>query len=235
MDGVGRRGRRPAGQETRGAILAAAREEFLTQGYDAASMRAVARRAGVDPGTVRHWFGDKGRLFAATVGLSDIDPGALMRAAVEGPLDGIGERIVRRVLEVWDADDGGAGIRIALPVVLGDPERRALLPQFLGAEVLGPIAARLDPNSARLRASLAATQMVGVLLARYVVGLDPIASMPAREVAAIVGPTLERYLVGELTGGRSRGVRADGVTGDGDHVDSLAPGPLRAHNSPHGE
>jgi AcrR family transcriptional regulator len=209
-----RRGRRPAGQETRGQILAAARDEFLEQGYDAASVRAVARRAGVDPGTVRHWFGDKAHLFTATMGMSGVDPGAIVRSAVPGPLKGIGDRVVRTVLEAWDADDCGAGIRIALPVALGDPDRRALLPQFLGAEVLGPIAARLDPASARLRATLAATQMVGVLLARYVVGLEPIASMPPESVARLVGPTLERYLTGDL---------------------GLAPGPERAQNSSHGE
>jgi AcrR family transcriptional regulator len=178
-------------------------------------MRAVARRAGVDPGTVRHWFGDKAHLFAATIGLSDVDPGSMVRAAVDGPLEGLGERIVRHVLEVWDADDAGAGIRIALPVALGDPERRALLPAFLGAEVLGPIAARLDPGSARLRASLAATQMVGVLLARYVVGLEPIASLPAAQVAELVGPTLQKYLVEDLG--------------------PLALTPPREQNSSHGE
>ncbi|WP_242496470.1 TetR family transcriptional regulator [Xylanimonas protaetiae] len=216
-ESVARRGRRPAGHDTRGEIVLAARAEFLAQGYDAASIRGVARRAGVDPGTVRHWFGDKSRLFAAAIGLSDVDPGAVARAAVDGPLDGIGARLVRHVLEVWDADDGGAGIRMALPVALADPARRALLPQFLGAEVLGPLAARLDPGSARLRASLAATQMVGVLLARYVVGVEPIASLPAARVAELVGPTLERYLVGSL----------DGVP--------LAVVPGQEQNSSHGE
>lgn len=210
-EAVARRGRRPAGHDTRGEIVRAARDVFLEQGYDATSMRAVARRAGVDPGTVRHWFGDKAHLFAATIGLSDVDPGAMVRAAVEGPVEGLGERIVRHVLEVWDADDGGAGIRIALPVALADPERRALLPAFLGAEVLGPIAARLDPASARLRATLAATQMVGVLLARYVVGLEPVASLTAAQVASLVGPTLQKYLVEDLG--------------------PLAPAARQAHNS----
>ncbi|WP_148220644.1 TetR family transcriptional regulator [Xylanimonas cellulosilytica] len=217
-----RRGRRPAGRETRGEILAAARVVFLEQGYDATSVRAVARRAGVDPGTVRHWFGDKARLFAAALGMSDVDPGAVARDAIEGPLDGIGTRLVRHVLETWDADDGGAGIRLALPVALADPEKRALLPQYLGTEILGPIAARLDPASARLRASLAATQMVGVLLARYVIGVEPIASLPAARVAELVGPTLERYLVGSFDPMPTSGA-------------PLASEPAPEHNSPHGE
>ncbi|WP_425955137.1 TetR family transcriptional regulator [Xylanimonas sp. McL0601] len=226
--GATRRGRRPAGQETRGQILAAARDEFLEQGYDGASVRSVARRAGVDPGTVRHWFGDKAHLFAATIGLSDVDPAAVVRAAVEGPLEGIGARVVRHVLDAWDADDAGAGIRIALPVALADPDRRALLPQFLGAEVLGPIAARLDPATARLRATLAATQIVGVLLARYVVGLEPLASLPSSEVAALVGPTLERYLVGDL-GGAPAGSPED------PRGEPVAVAASQEQNSSHGE
>ncbi len=200
-----------------------ARAVFLEEGYDAASVRAVARRAGVDPGTVRHWFGDKSRLFSAAIGMADIDPGAVARAALDGPLDGIGYRLVCRVLETWDADGAVEGIRLALPAALADPERRALLPQFLGAEILGPIAARLDPGSARLRAALAATQMVGVLLARYVVGVEPIASLPASRVAELVGPAIERYLRGSLD---------VGAPGSGESLAS--PGP-QEQNSPHGE
>jgi AcrR family transcriptional regulator len=226
---AGRRGRRPAGQETRDVVLAAAREEFAANGYDAASLRSIARRAGVDPGTVRHWFSDKARLFAAALGMSGVDPGALMRAAVTGPVDTLGTRLVRSVLEAWDADDHGAGIRMAVPVALSDPEKRRLLPEFLGIELLGPLAARLDPTrgagpdlaTARLRATLAATQMVGVMLVRYVVGVEPIASLPPERVAALVGPTLQRYLTGDL---------GDDIAPEGLRVPTR-----REENSSHGE
>ncbi|MBE1878632.1 TetR family transcriptional regulator [Myceligenerans pegani] len=192
-----RRGRRPAGQDARAAILAAARAEFTERGYVAASVRSVARRAGVDPGTVRHWYGDKARLLSAALGLGEISPTEIVRQAVEGPLDTVGERLLRAALTMWD-DAGPEPLRIALPAVLSDPELRALMPQFLLAEILGPIARRLPPGEAALRANLLGTQMVGLMMARYVVGLEPIASLPADAVVAAVAPTLQRYLTGEL-------------------------------------
>jgi AcrR family transcriptional regulator len=192
-----RRGRRPAGQDTRALVLAAAREEFLERGYDAASLRGVARRAGVDPGTVRHWYGDKAHLLSAALGLSGTDPGAVVRSAVDGPLDGTGQRLVLAALRMWDAE-GGETLRLAIPAVMSDETLRALLPQFLGAEVMGPIVRRLGAPDAPLRATLVATQMAGLLLARYVVGIEPLASLPPERLAALVGPTLQRYLTGHL-------------------------------------
>lgn len=192
-----RRGRRPAGQDTRDLVLAGAREEFRERGYEAASLRSVARRAGVDPGTVRHWFADKTRLFTASLGLADIDPAAVVRAAAEGPVGSMGERLVRAVVEVWDTD-GGETVRLVVPAVMSDPALRALLPQFLGAELLGPIVRRLDVADAGLRSALVASQMAGVLLTRFLVPIDPLASLPPDRVAALVGPTVQRYLTGDL-------------------------------------
>ena len=195
--GTGRRGRRPAGQDTRDVVLAGAREEFLERGYEAASVRSVARRAGVDPGTVRHWFGDKTQLFTASLGLVDVDPAAIVRAAAEGPVESLGERLVRSVVEAWDTDHGET-VRLVVPAVMADPGLRGLLPQFLGAELLGPIVRRLDVDDALLRSALVASQMAGVLMTRYLVPLDPLASLPPERVAALVGPTVQRYLTGEL-------------------------------------
>ncbi|MFE6969014.1 TetR family transcriptional regulator [Isoptericola sp. NPDC057653] len=200
-EAAARRGRRPAGAGTREPVLAAAREEFRERGYEGASVRSVARRAGVDPGTVRHWFGDKTHLFTASVGLADVDPAAIMRAATEGgPVETLGVRLVRSVVDVWDADYGET-VRLVVPAVMSDPGLRALLPQFLGAELLGPIVRRLDVDDARLRTGLVASQMVGVLMTRYLVPLEPLASLPADRVAALVGPTVQRYLTGELVHG----------------------------------
>jgi len=198
--GAGRRGRRPAGQDTRDVVLAGAREEFLERGYEAASVRSVARRAGVDPGTVRHWFGDKTQLFTASLGLVDIDPAAIVRAAAEGPVESLGERLVRSVVEVWDTDYGET-VRLVVPAVMADPGLRGLLPQFLGAELLGPIVRRLDVDDALLRSALVASQMAGVLMTRYLVPLGPLASLPPERVAALVGPTVQRYLTGDLEAG----------------------------------
>ncbi|MCK9792736.1 TetR family transcriptional regulator [Isoptericola sp. 4D.3] len=193
----GRRGRRPAGQDTREPVLAAAREEFRERGYEAASVRSVARRAGVDPGTVRHWFGDKTHLFTASLGLADVDPAAIVRAAADGPVEGLGARLVRAVVDLWDADYGDT-VRLVIPAVMADPGLRALLPQFLGAELLGPLVRRLDVDDAPLRTSLVASQMAGVLMTRYLVPIEPLCSQPPARIAALVGPTVQRYLTGDL-------------------------------------
>ncbi|MCF4119419.1 TetR family transcriptional regulator [Antribacter sp. KLBMP9083] len=216
-----RRGRRPAGQDARGEILDAARAEFVERGYEATSLRSVARRAGVDPGTVRHWFGDKQHLLTATIGLGDIEPTAIVRAVLDGPVDRLGERLVQAVTALWDADYGDT-VRIVLPAILGDPDLRTLMPQFLGAELLGPIVRRIGVDHAPLRAGLVASQMAGVLLTRYVVRVEPLASLPSAEVAALVGPTLQRYLTGEIS---AAGQLAPG----------LAPPMAQGQNSSHGE
>lgn len=192
-----RRGRRPAGQDTRAQVLAAAREEFVERGYDAASLRGVARRAGVDPGTVRHWFDDKKHLFTATLGLADVEPSALVRDVVAGPVASLGERLVREVLALWDSDYG-VTVRLVVPAVMADPGLRALMPQFLGAEILGPIVRRLGVSDAPLRTSLVASQMAGVLMTRYLVPVEPLASAAPDRVARLVGPNLQRYLTGDL-------------------------------------
>lgn len=192
-----RRGRRPAGQDARGAILEAARAEFAERGYDAASVRSVARRAGVDPGTVRHWFGDKAALLPAALGLAEVSPHRFVRQVVDGPLDTLGERLLRAALTMWD-DVGGDALRVGIPAVLGNPELRPVLPGFLLAEILGPIAGLLPPDEAAIRTSLLGSQMVGLAMARYVVGLEPLASLPHDDVVAAVAPTLQRYLTGKL-------------------------------------
>ncbi|MEG3616015.1 MULTISPECIES: TetR family transcriptional regulator [Isoptericola] len=192
-----RRGRRPAGHSTRRTVLEAARAEFDERGYEAVSVRGVARRAGVDPGTVRHWFAGKTELLAATLGLTDIDPSAITRSAAEGPVEDLGERLVRAVVRAWDAD-GGATVRMVVPAIMADPGLRTLLQRFLGAEVLGPIVRRLDVSDAELRTTLAGSQVAGLMMLRYVVGVEPLASLPADELAPLVGPTLQRYLTGDL-------------------------------------
>src|SRR3954451_713662 len=92
------RGRRPAGGDTRGSILSAARDEFAERGYDGASIRAVARRADVDPALVRHYFSDKAELFAAGMVPAEVDPADLVARVTAGGVDGLGERLLTTVL-----------------------------------------------------------------------------------------------------------------------------------------
>ena len=155
------RGRRPAGEDTRGAILAAARDEFAERGFDGASMRSVARRAEVDPALVRHYFRDKSELLAAGLIPAGADPTTIVAGVTADGPDGLGERLLRAVLGVWGAD-GGVAFRVAFAgMSAGEVESEALL-GYVGREVFEQVARVVPPPDQQLRVSLVASHVVGV-------------------------------------------------------------------------
>ena len=195
---AGRTGRRPGNPETREAILAAARNAFADKGYDGASIRTIATSAGVDPALVHHYFGTKDKLFLAAMNLP-IDPGELITKAVDGDRARVGERLVRMFLTVWDGPAGAAGVAL-LRSAVGSEWTAKLFREFVLTQVMRRLATRLplDPAEAPLRVSLAASQMAGLAIARYVLKVEPLASMPREVLISAIGPTLQRYLVGRL-------------------------------------
>lgn len=192
-----RRGRRPAGEDTRGTILAAARDEFAERGYDGASVRSVARRADVDPALVRHYFRDKSELFAAGMIPAGADPAVIVGGITAGGVDGLGARLLTAVLGVWEAD-GGVAFRVAFAGMSSGEVQAEALMGYVAREVFGQVARILPPPDQQLRVSLVASQVAGVLLARHVMRLEPLASMPVEEVVVLVGPVVQRYLTGPL-------------------------------------
>ena len=192
-----RRGRRPGKSATRGAILDAAREEFAAQGYDRARIRAIAARAGVDPALVHHFFGTKDALFAAAMELP-VNPGAIIAPVLAEGLEGAGERIVRRVLEVWGDAAARQPLLAMVHSVSSRPEVAETLRRFIEHEVRDRIAAVLAAPDAPLRATLAGSQVVGLVVARYVLRVEPLASADPERLVAAVGPALQRYLTGDL-------------------------------------
>ena len=194
-----RRGRpRGGSSDARARIVAAAATEFAARGYDGATMRAIAERAGVDAALVHHYFGTKSALFTATVDIP-ADPARLLPGALEGDLDTAGERIVRLVLTTWDAPSFRARGVALVRSAIGSRRASALVVGFVAREIVRRIGARLGTEeSASRRASLVATQIIGLIVARYVIALEPVASASVDELVADVGPTLQRYLTGEL-------------------------------------
>lgn len=186
------RGRRTGDSGTRAGILAAARESFTARGYDATTVRAVARQAGVDPALIHYFFGTKDALFAASLELP-VNPREVVDELVAGGLDGLGERMVAFLLGVWE-EPGGSPLLAMLRSAVGHEEAAAMVRQFLGREVIGRLARAVDAPDPELRASLCASQIVGLAVARYIVRIEPLASADAARVAAWVGPTLQRYL-----------------------------------------
>jgi AcrR family transcriptional regulator len=191
--GARRRGRRPAGEDTRGAIVEAARVEFGARGYEGTTLRGVARAAGVDPRLVHHYFESKADLFVAAMDLPGRPQDLVPLIVGPGP-DGIGERLVRFFFSVWETEAGRQRLPAMLGSVLTNPEGARMLREFLTEELFGKIAASLSVDHPDLRAALAASQMVGIALTRYVVRIEPIASADIEDLVPLLAPTIQRYL-----------------------------------------
>ena len=192
------RGRPRGPGNTRQAVLDAARRVFAEHGYDHASLRAIAAEAGVDAGMVRHFFGDKEGLFRAAMELP-FDPAETLPALLEPGLDSLGERIVRFFLSVWETEHGAAPFVALLRGATGHEQSAGMLREFVSHALVGRIAAALDRPDPVLRATLVGSQLVGLGLARYVVRIEPLASLPAEQVVTALGPTVQRYLTGNIT------------------------------------
>jgi len=195
--GQNRTGRRPGPTRTRGAILDAARAAFATRGYDAVSIRGVAREAGVDPALVHRFFGSKEQLFVAAMQLP-IAPGAFVDALLAEEVDGLGERLVRTLLTLWDTPGAFAPFLALIRGAVDNEAAATMLREFLTSEVLGRIAAAAAPDRPEFRASIAGSQIVGLAVARYIVRVPGLALADPADIVAAVAPTIQRYLTGPL-------------------------------------
>ncbi|PXX56461.1 TetR family transcriptional regulator [Nocardia tenerifensis] len=196
-DRPGRSGRRPGQSGAREAILAAARARFAEAGFDKTSIRAVAADAGVDPALVHHYFGTKQQLFGAVVQLP-VDPELTLSAVDAAPLDRLGETIIRAVLSVWDSPAGDGVVAMVRSIIAGGDT--SLARSFILEVVLERVRQRIatPEDDGRLRVALVGSQMIGLLMARKIVGIEPMASAPAEELISAIAPTLQRYLFGEI-------------------------------------
>ncbi|GAA4681235.1 TetR family transcriptional regulator [Pseudonocardia yuanmonensis] len=191
-----RRGRRTSGEDTRAALLTAARVEFAERGYDGATVRRIAERAGVDAAMVNHWFGGKAQLFTASLDVP-VDPAVLVETVVPGDPGRVGERIVGTFLQVWDTAAGGTLVTLVRSVA-GHPAAARMMREFIVRVVIGPVVGRVAPDRVEERAALVASQVIGLGMIRYVVQLEPLASADHAAVVATIGPTVQRYLTGPL-------------------------------------
>jgi AcrR family transcriptional regulator len=193
-----RRPGRPIGTSgTRERILTNARELFARNGIHRTSIRAVAAAAGVDPALVHHYYGTKEQLFAAAVRIP-IDPMDIIGPLREVPVEELGYQLPSTLLPLWDSEMG-AGIIATLRSILAGSEVnlfRSFVQEVIAVEVGG----RVDnpPGSGIIRIQFVASQLVGVVMARYILELEPFASLPAEQIAQTIAPNLQRYLTGDL-------------------------------------
>jgi AcrR family transcriptional regulator len=172
---------------TRATILAAARERFATDGYDRATIRAIAGDAHIDPAMVMRYFGNKERLFAAA---ADFD---LRLPDLAGtPVTEIGDVLVRHFLSRWETDESLTALLRAGTTNEAAADR---LRQIFATQILPAVAAVCpDPAQVPLRAGLLGTQILGMALCRYVLRVPPVVAMSPDDIVRWLGPTIGRYL-----------------------------------------
>lgn len=191
-----RRGRRPGAPDTRAAILTAARERFAAHGYAGTSVRAVASDAGVDPALVHHYFGSKDDLFLEALEVK-VDPRQAMAPVIEGGVDGAGERLMRIFVAVWGDEEARLPL-LALVRGIVDPGGQQLLRDGFQKMVFGPLGVALGLDQPERRMAHVGSQLVGLVVTRYVLAIEPLASMPPEQVVATYAPVIQGYLSGPL-------------------------------------
>ncbi|MER5687204.1 TetR family transcriptional regulator [Streptomyces sp. NPDC002205] len=193
-----RRGRPARTAETTGPgarerILEAARTEFAERGYDKTSIRGIAKKAGVDAALVHHYFGTKDEVFAAAIEVS-FEPALVIPAILSGGTNGLGERLARYFIGVWENPASRAPLLAIMRSALTHEAAAKVLRGFVLRRLLERIAEALDVPDATFRAELAASHMIGIAMLRYVIKAEPLASAEPEKIVAMVAPTLQRYL-----------------------------------------
>ena len=191
---VARRGRRPGTSTTRQAILDAARARFACDGFAATTIRRVAADAGVDASLVMQFFGSKEELFAAVMSISP-DALARLRTAFEGPDEHLGERVVRAFLDVWEgAPQDSEPLMAMLRGAIGNEQAGAQLREFIQARLLGGVGSDGVDDDAVIRAGLASSMLVGIVVGRRIVGVPTLVDVDLETLVALVAPAVQSVL-----------------------------------------
>ncbi|MEV6486718.1 TetR family transcriptional regulator [Streptomyces sp. NPDC051576] len=193
-----RRGRPPRTEsaDTRDRILTVARDEFAERGYEKTSVRGIAKAAGVDPALVHHYFGTKEQVFESAIEVAFAPALDAPEAVAEGPVDGVGERLTRFIFGVWENPATRRPLLAIVRSAVNNEAAAAVFRRLVVSQVLGRVAAQLDLPDAELRAELAAAQLVGTAMLRYVIKVEPLASADPELIIARVAPVVQGHLTG---------------------------------------
>ena len=187
---MARPGRRPGPTETREAILGAARELFGERGYDGATIRAIAGQAGVDPALVHHFYGSKENVFVAAMRVP-FNPAEALPHILDGPREEIAERLLRFFLGVWNDPDSRAAFLGLVRSGMTNEAAAAMVRQFLQQALVARATDALGIPP--LRAEAAMSHLIGMMMMRYVLRLEPLASSGEDELIRVVAPSIQRY------------------------------------------
>src|SRR5690606_33298006 len=179
--------------DTRGEILAAARKVFAEKGFDKATVRGIAREAQVDPALVHHYFSTKEGIFAAAMRLP-LTPDLVFSTLNEGPREEIGRRLVTLMLRVTGDPETREPMIALVRSAMTHEQARAMFREFITNALLKRVGDELGVPHLRMEAAF--SQMFGVLVARYVLRLEPMASADPEELVDLLAPTIQRYFTG---------------------------------------
>ncbi len=207
--GPRRAGRRAGESRTREAILEAARRDFGEHGYDGATIRGIAASAGVNPALIHHFYGTKERLFAAAMQLPVL-PSEIMGRALGAARDRLGqdfeahlgEVLIGTMLRVWDVPEVREAFLGLLRAAATTEQGLAMLREFVTSTIVASMirgAGLRDDAEGRFRATLVASQVVGLGFTRHLLRLEPVASASIEDLVAAIGPAVQRYLTGDIT------------------------------------
>ncbi|MFD9390268.1 TetR family transcriptional regulator [Streptomyces sp. NPDC060000] len=191
-----KRGRPPRAEsaDTRDRILTAAREEFSERGYEKTSVRGIAKAADVDSALVHHYFGTKEQVFEAAIEVAFAPALNAPEAVADGPLDQVGERFARFILGVWENPTTRKPLLAIVRSAVNNETAAAVFRRLVASQLLRRIAVQLDLPDAELRAELAAAQLVGCAMLRYVIKVEPLASADLELIIARVAPVVQGHL-----------------------------------------
>ena len=197
VDTAGKRGRRTDGGQAKTAIEEAARALFAENGFDRTSVRQIALAAQVDPMLVTHYFKSKAALFAAVV-RPPVEPAEAIPSILEHGPEHAGERMARFVLGTLETPESRKWVVAMVRAATAEPAIAAVVRERLAEQILIPLAEAAGGSDPEYRAMLLVSQLVGLVMARYILMVEPLASRPAQEVAADLAGTFQRYLTGPL-------------------------------------
>ena len=192
-----RAGRRPGESGTREAIADAARRRFAELGYDRTTIRGIAEEAGVDPALVVHFFGSKQELFLKVMELP-FEPEEIVPQVLEGPKSEAGVRLARFAVGMIENQDSRNVLTGVLRAAASEPHAAELARELVANRVVAAFARSLAVDQPELRANLIASQVVGLIMARYVIRVEPLASLDPQTLVEAIAPNLQRYLTRPL-------------------------------------
>jgi AcrR family transcriptional regulator len=192
-----RPGRPPGDSRTREQIAAAARRQFAELGYERTTIRSIAKEAGVDPALVHHFFGSKQRLFLSVTELP-LQPEEVLPGVLAGRRSEAGMRLARFSVELWENPEARERLAGILRAAVSEPEAAQMARELATERFVGAISESLGVDDAPLRASLISSQGIGIAMARYILRVEPLASMDPDALVEAIAPTFQNYLTGPV-------------------------------------